>query len=525
MRKLYLLMLLVVISFTSIPANAKEFWPMVRGIAIYGSSNNWNTPLAEFAKDSEGVWRVNNLKMAGGTEFRLMLHLNFNGTEWDEMWGSYSSTVDTLKNVQPGTIVHCVSDYTHQTTFPNFYIGHPGTFSFAFSNDNLDESCFQFSGSFDPAYFLSGEFNKWNEIQFKDWDNYYTLDFESDLKQTMKGQFLIIDQDYHKLGAVTEDDYYLITQDNPKVNLANEAQGRKNLCLTYEGAYKFIIDEGALTVTNWPVEKILASVVGTTDLEWSAENSTTLPLTLDESRGVYVSEEVAIPAGFRCRVLKHYNQDSEEDTWYGPVTSYENVEIPDGGGEIYLTSEDKDIVFTKNGTFTFTLGKDFDELIITGNYEAVSQYYLIGDFNNWSQENQVAFEMNDGVATLTQTFGGEFLVGDNFGNLLGGSTAEDHWWLYEERPSVLLTNDYQRKNIYLKDESEYTLTIKNGELTVSGWPVGNPTSNRTITGFSDTRRAKYINIAGQVSTNPFAGINIVVTTAPNGSKAVKKVIR
>ena len=86
-------------------------------------------------------------------------------------------------------------------------------------------------------------------------------------------------------------------------------------------------------------------------------------------------------------------------------------------------------------------------------------YYLIGAFNEWSEETMVPFEENDGVFTLTQTFGGEFKVKDENGNWLGGGVT-----LTEENPSVTLVDG---GNLVLAEEKEYTLTIEDGVLTVT----------------------------------------------------------
>ena len=92
-------------------------------------------------------------------------------------------------------------------------------------------------------------------------------------------------------------------------------------------------------------------------------------------------------------------------------------------------------------------------------------YYLIGAFNEWSEETMVPFEENDGVFTLTQTFGGEFKVKDENGNWWGGGVT-----LTEENPSVTLVDG---GNLVLAEEKEYTLTIQDGVLTVT-FPTVNP---------------------------------------------------
>ena len=90
-------------------------------------------------------------------------------------------------------------------------------------------------------------------------------------------------------------------------------------------------------------------------------------------------------------------------------------------------------------------------------------YYLIGGFNSWDQNNMVPFVENNGVYTLTYTFGGEFKVKDENGAWWGGGVT-----LTEENPSVTLVDG---GNLNLDQEAEYTLTIENGVLTVTGFPA------------------------------------------------------
>ncbi|MBQ3324081.1 MAG: hypothetical protein IJG81_04485 [Muribaculaceae bacterium] len=90
-------------------------------------------------------------------------------------------------------------------------------------------------------------------------------------------------------------------------------------------------------------------------------------------------------------------------------------------------------------------------------------YYLIGGFNEWNQEAMIPFEENDGVFTLTYTFGGEFKVKDEAGNWWGGGVT-----LTEENPSVTLIDG---NNLNLDQQAEYTLTIEDGVLTVTGFPA------------------------------------------------------
>lgn len=103
-----------------------------------------------------------------------------------------------------------------------------------------------------------------------------------------------------------------------------------------------------------------------------------------------------------------------------------------------------------------------DDVFVYPTAEPEHAYYLIGGFNNWDQNNMVPFVENDGVYTLTYTFGGEFKVKDENGAWWGGGVT-----LTEENPSVTLVDG---GNLNLDQEAEYTLTIEDGVLTVSGFP-------------------------------------------------------
>ena len=464
------MLLLAVMTVTGMAVGAKSLAPGVTSIELYGSPN-WDEPMAQFTMVGEDEWKLSDITINGGTEFKLKLHFSFTGNEWDEWWGSSTGEIETLKSAAPGTIVEC----DNGSNSPNLYIGHTGEFTFTMSFDDIDQMRFGFEGNFEPARFLKGDFNNWEEIQFIAWVGDYTLDLNIE-GITMSGQFLIVDQDYNEYGAVTDEDYYTITEDNPTLNLATETQSKKNLYLANESSYFFSVDDNnVLTVGSWPVEVVTVSLVGSTQQGWDKSNATFIPLTQDDLTGYYTVANKPIPAGFNCQVLKHSSLSSVEDVWYGGTTGNGNIEIPDGGDDYDLIPTLGDtFTFTDNGKFTISVAPDFSEAKIYGIYTSASEFFLIGDFNNWNPDEKVAFTHNDGVATLIHTFSGEFLIMDEYGNLLGASTAEDHYWLHEGWPSVMLVTDRQvanKKNIYIKDESEYTLTISNGELTVSGWPV------------------------------------------------------
>ena len=468
MKRILTLMVLGVIVAISTVAKASELAPYVTSIDLYGSSNDWSEPIGRFEKDGDGVWHLNDVEINDVTTFKLKLHINNpQGQESDVWFGIKNGDEQTLKSASPGTIVECSS----ASNAPNFRIGHPGKFSFTLNDNDINSAQFHFEGEFEENRFITGEFNNWGETTFIAWVGEYTLDTNTEFNSPISGQFLIIDQDYNYLGGITDGEYYTITEDNPNVELATEAQGKKNLYLANEGYYSFIIDEDdKLTIENWPEEVVTVSIVGSTVPGWDMSNARVIPLTYDQSTGKYISEPTGIPAGFNCQVLKHSSFTSVGDTWYGGLSDNSTIEIPEGASDIPLESLlGADFRFTDNGIFTFTLSHNFSTLNINGSYNVEPQYFLVGDFNNWNQDEKVAFVAQNGVSTLTQEMVGEFLILDNFGNLLGGATNDNRYVLHEDWPSVTLTTD-NKKNLYVANEGEYTLTIQNGVLSVSGWP-------------------------------------------------------
>lgn len=99
-------------------------------------------------------------------------------------------------------------------------------------------------------------------------------------------------------------------------------------------------------------------------------------------------------------------------------------------------------------------------------------YYLIGQFNEWDENAMVPFvAQEDGSFTLTQTFSGEFKVKDENGNWLGGAATTEggnQCALTYANPSATLIDG---KNFFIDGAyAEYTLTITEGKLTVTGLP-------------------------------------------------------
>ncbi len=88
-------------------------------------------------------------------------------------------------------------------------------------------------------------------------------------------------------------------------------------------------------------------------------------------------------------------------------------------------------------------------------------YFLIGTFNGWDQTTQVPFVKDGDKYTLTYTFSGEFKIRDKSGDWFGGG----HTFTAEAPSATLGSGD----NFVIESEAEYTLTIENGVLTISGF--------------------------------------------------------
>jgi hypothetical protein len=146
--------------------------------------------------------------------------------------------------------------------------------------------------------------------------------------------------------------------------------------------------------------------------------------------------------------------------------------LAEGDNELSTSFGTGNMSFPVSGDVTLTISEVTEnscKLNITVNQEIIPDkaYYLVGGFNGWAAKDEnYKFAENNGVFTLTETMSGEFKVIDENGNWLGGGdktlTAADN--------TVSVTSDLGG-NIILEEESEYTFTIENGVLTVTGFPA------------------------------------------------------
>ena len=126
----------------------------------------------------------------------------------------------------------------------------------------------------------------------------------------------------------------------------------------------------------------------------------------------------------------------------------------------------------------------------------------------------IPFVEDEGAFILNYTFSGEFKIKDENGNWWGGGVT-----LTSENPSVTLVDG---DNLVLEHESDYTLAIEGGVLTVFGFPA---TSVNSLNADKNVASVKYVNMTGVMSDTPFNGINIMVVTYQDGSRKAAKLVK
>ncbi len=307
------------------------------------------------------------------------------------------------------------------------------------------------------TYELRGTCNGWSggsDLFTYQGNGVYTL------TKAFSGQFKIV-QDANTWWSTSS--ATTITASTGPIELSQGGSGN-NMTLTEENAYTLTITESdntkTLTVTGFPggdTPTHTYELRGTCN-GWSGGSD----LFTYQGNGVYT-------------LTKTFNGEfkvvQDGSAWLGAgyyhTFNYalNSVSLTTEGGEnsnLNLSSE-------REYTLTITGGNGDSPVLTVSNLPQLQQaYYLIGGFNSWGAE--VPFVENNGVFTLTQTLVGEFLVKDQYGQYLGGATDNALYTLDLTSHSVELVTDAQgKKNLNIADEAEYTFTIENGVLTVSGW--------------------------------------------------------
>ena len=235
--------------------------------------------------------------------------------------------------------------------------------------------------------------------------------------------------------------------------------------------YNYNTDQAKITLTDEPVfnpAQRRFAVTGAAFGGWNMPPSGA-QVFANNGDGTYTLEfEGATAADFKLSSIDVNSDFSSWTVFDSGVMGASNLAT--GDNQLSSSYGTANMHFPVSGNVTLTISNVTETsctLNITLTEEIIPDkaYYLIGAFNEWSEETMVAFEENEGVFTLTQTFGGEFKVKDENGNWWGGGVT-----LTEENPSVTLVDG---GNLVLAEEKEYTLTIVDGVLTVT-FPTVNP---------------------------------------------------
>lgn len=200
--------------------------------------------------------------------------------------------------------------------------------------------------------------------------------------------------------------------------------------------------------------------------------------------------EGAKAAGFKLSSIGINEDFNSWNVFNSGVMGASNLAV--GDNSLSTSFGTGDMTFPVSGNVTLTISNvtaTSCNLNITLTQEIIPDkaYYLIGKFNEWNADTKVPFVENEGVFTLTKTFSGEFKIINENGNWLGGSKT-----LTAEENTISVASD-DGGNMVLVYESQYTLTIENDVLTVTGFPgpkvlagVVKDNANRPISGVKVT---------------------------------------
>jgi hypothetical protein len=173
-------------------------------------------------------------------------------------------------------------------------------------------------------------------------------------------------------------------------------------------------------------------------------------------------------------------------------------------------------------------------------------YYVVGGFNGWAKDESKV-EITDEGANITvqaQDFNDSEDSSQEFKIITPDADAEDGWryfggedeydnhfmLIYDDMidNAIEITLDTPGANFRLPAAGTYNIKLVESRDVVEGLkmvvskPIStavNDISAKAVAGI------KYVNIAGMESSKPFDGVNIVVTTYTDGTKAVKKVLK
>ncbi len=177
-----------------------------------------------------------------------------------------------------------------------------------------------------------------------------------------------------------------------------------------------------------------------------------------------------------------------------------------------------------------------------GETPAEAKFYVCGGFNGWNASEPLEITEEgatfDVVEDPEDVESKEFKIltaGENDWMWLGGEDANNVGY-FEISEGMMtagteITLDNAGANFRLPGSGNYTITLaKEAKAPYEGVKIVVKQNNTTPTAVTDinsktVKSVKYVNIAGQVSEVPFDGVNVVVTTYTDGTRAASKVIK
>ncbi|MBQ1722507.1 MAG: hypothetical protein II034_01790, partial [Muribaculaceae bacterium] len=173
-----------------------------------------------------------------------------------------------------------------------------------------------------------------------------------------------------------------------------------------------------------------------------------------------------------------------------------------------------------------------------------AQFFVVGGFNGWDWNNGLAIDPTEGATfdvvndpADVESMEFKIITFDEEGRPIWIGGLDENDVNYFEITDELLGNEIDLyddgANFRLLNEGNYTVKLveeEGSKALVEGLKMVVLFNKPVTTGVNDINgkavsSVKYVNLAGVESDKPFDGVNIVVTTYTDGTKAAAKVIK
>ncbi|MBR5102521.1 MAG: starch-binding protein, partial [Muribaculaceae bacterium] len=268
--------------------------------------------------------------------------------------------------------------------------------------------------------------------------------------------------------TVNGNEFYKFTYSHNSTNpglIFNEGEGQAQTTdlVPQDGKLYKYTGGTTVTITDVPEEpaKNELYLIGSFN-DWDQE--TKVPMTLGNDGKFTVSQEMEAGAEFKLM--------DQDGNWIGAVSEGNFIvtkEQVEEGTELSLLSGDagQNFQIPVAGTWTLTADKENMKLVIAGEWvepEVPNELYLIGSFNEWSEETKVAMTLGeDGKFTVSQEMeaGAEFKLMDQDGNWIG-AVSEGNFIVtkeqVEEGTELSLLSGDAGQNFQIPVAGTWTLT-------------------------------------------------------------------